>query len=242
MIAPGEKHTPENSPAVVQNAIIVHTHKCGGTSLKHALVAAFGPAQVREDYTHGMQNPGSLLNLDPERYWRQVSCEPVRGIAIGHFPITAYAHVGDALRIALLRHPVDRMISHYFFWRGQTPPNEENKLWHSVRRGEFSLEEFCRVPLISGLYRHGYFRDFDMRRLDLLIVHERMAKGVTELSQLLGHPISLPLVNTTSLSWSGYETAKSAIRNDRRLWNELCRSLSDEITFYESCLSLPNAA
>jgi hypothetical protein len=188
----------------------------------------------------GMQNPRSLFHADPKSYWRQLSREPVR--VIGHFPIAAYNHAADSLRIALLRHPVDRLISHYFFWSRHAPTDQENILWQNVREGKLSLEQFSRIPLINGLYRHKYFQGFDMRRFDLLIIQERMASGAAALSQLLGRPICNEVMNSTSHFWPGYGKAKLQIRSSQRVWDDLRRSLREEIDFYETCLNLPNAA
>lgn len=223
-------------------AIIVHTHKCGGASLRFALIHTFGANQVREDYTHGMQNPASLLNTDPERYWHTLRRDPVEAIVIGHLPIAAYDHVTDALRIALLRHPVDRMISHYFFWLYLEPPNDKNPLWHSVRNGKVSLEEFSRLPLIQGLYRHGYFQRTDMRLFDLLIVYERLTSGIDRLSRLIGAQISFPTTNVTAQIWPSYAADKAAIKADAMLWERLSTNLREETGFYQKCIHLPNAA
>ena len=101
----------------VPSTIIVHTHKCGGTALREGLTKALGPDVVHADYTSGMQDPESLFHIDREAYWRRALTPPINGIVIGHFHIDLFLHNTDTIKVALLRHPVDRLISHYFFWR-----------------------------------------------------------------------------------------------------------------------------
>jgi hypothetical protein len=69
----------------------------------------------------------------------------------------------------------------------------------SVRDGKVSFQDFSRIPLINGLYRHGYFQGFDVQHFDLLIIQERMGTGVAALSRLLGQPAKLIRSNDTKL-------------------------------------------
>lgn len=144
---------------------------------------------MHEDYGHDMQHPSARAI--------SIVSRPVSGIVIGHFHIGRFSRERAAARVVLLRHPITRAISHFFFWRHVAPPSDRNELWGKVRDG-LDLLDFTTEPVIQGLYRNRYFHGADMRSFDLLIIYERLQAGVEALSDMLGAPMRLPVVNTSA--------------------------------------------
>ncbi len=237
----------ENSREASESAppfplIVSHTHKCAGTSLKRALVELVGPDNILQDYgPAGMQDPFSLYHLDRARYWAELERGPAPKVVIGHFHVCRWGHVENATRVTLLRHPIDRLISHYFFWKSQTP-NPRNRLWIDLVENDRDILWFANQKIVRFIYTDGYFSGVDMRKFHLIIVYERLGAGLARLSSLFGRPIHLERLNATDALSSNYSTLRSELKSDAALMERLRELLTDDISFYESSVRLPSAA
>jgi hypothetical protein len=147
----------------------------------------------------------------------------------------------NAFRVALVRHPIDRVISHYYFWK-HAPVNRRNPLWCQLLEEDRDIIWFAETSLIQGFYCEHYFKDVDMRQLDLVIDFPRIKAGVGILSNLIGESICLRLENTTQHFWPGYDNARRDMLNDAALVSRLSELLCGEIAFYESTRRLTNVA
>lgn len=112
-----------------ERVVFLHIPKCGGTSVARAIGAAYGWSAGRR---------GQIVHLNPAASWRgsrtaelslfefrehlllyEMARPNVRYIT-GHYPFSETAvreHGRDWEVITVLRHPVDRWFSHYFYNR-----------------------------------------------------------------------------------------------------------------------------
>ena len=95
--------------------VSVHVPKAGGVSMTRMLRNAFGEA-FQIDYAENPANPLSPRMLDPIGYMSRKQTIP-EGVQClhGHFHPAKYAFDVRAFLFTLLRHPVDNMISIFFF-------------------------------------------------------------------------------------------------------------------------------
>jgi len=210
--------------------IVLHTPKCGGSSLKKSLTDGFGRHAIYADYKY----------IKGERISRSTTID--KPIIYGHFPAKRYEDQRDAYWVTLLRHPVDRMLSLYFNWRYSSTKELKNPigpLRQRVRNNDIGLLEFARQPIGSRLATH-YFAQFDMTRMNLIITHEHYNAGVATLGAALGVDLKVAHANVSSSRSEAYNRARKRIQADNDVMAELHSILRTDIEFYEDAMRLPS--
>jgi hypothetical protein len=119
-----------------------HLPKCGGTTVTAYLTSQYPPRLVYEiDGRHPTRSIERFRSLSlQERYQYH--------LVTGHLTdeLIDYVHP-ETIRVTILRDPVKRIVSHYFFVR----KDPLHYLHDAVVRGEISLEEYGRGELSSEL-------------------------------------------------------------------------------------------
>lgn len=90
--------------------LIMHIPKCAGTAFKTGLTTRFGSSSVMELY-NGKDGRGDLIA--PVDHYSE-------DFIIGHFGAAYFDGVEHNREIiTFLREPIDRILSHYYYWRSQ---------------------------------------------------------------------------------------------------------------------------
>lgn len=214
--------------------ISVHVPKCAGTSLRSALQAAYGPDAVHLDYADRPIDPASPMNLDPEGFFETFRrdgypfLEGKRAVH-GHFHVGKYAYLPARRRVTFLRHPVDRLVSHYEFWRSLPPHG--HALHQYVLDSGIDVIGFAQLPMMRFFYSRAFFGGVDMNAFDLIGSVECMDRDVGVLADLIGHRLPIAVENAGASSRaSGPPCATSG---DACLRDALAGILGDDIAFYE---------
>ena len=215
------------SPA--HKLIVLHTPKCGGSSLLGSLQDAFGRKAIYRDYKY----------IGGERMPKRADIpEPV---IYGHFRAVKYNEM-HGFRVTLLREPVDRMLSLYFNWRFSPPEPLQNRigrLRNDVHAGRMSLLELAREPSIANRIHRHYFGGFDMARFSLIIPHHNYTSGVRRLGEMVGVPLSVQERNVSSSRSPEYEKARREVMADEETLHALKNLIGEEIDFYQRAMALP---
>lgn len=202
--------------------ISVHVSKCAGSSFLNALRNAYGPENVFEDYADRPGDPASSMNLDPDGFFAaQPALPDATRVVHGHFHVDKYRRLPDSIpRIAFLRHPVERTLSHYHYW--MQLPSVGHRLHDYVLSRQPDLLAFARMPLIRRFYLGVMFRDAWMERFHFIGRFESIQHDVAELGCLLGRDLELGTENT------GAPRDELAVATR----TELKEILSEDIAFY----------
>lgn len=156
----------------------VHIPKTAGTSFRMALEERFGD---RLALYYGPRDPKTDFRLRVPRgeLAGRIPALKASGVEVlhGHYPLRSVApHVAEASRQVWtwLRDPVDRVLSHYAFYRER--PNDR-RLAEQVRAGDLSLHDFAKTPAIRNL-QSRYLEGFELRDLAFVGLTERFELGL----------------------------------------------------------------
>ena len=212
---------------VLRPLISVHVAKAGGSATGRVLRDSYGEA-FQGDYTDNPANPSSQRVLDPLRYFNRRELLPA-GIRCvhGHFHPGKFQIDPTVILFTLIRHPVDNIISIYFFWKNM---KRQNDILHDYFLDQnLTIADTARLPILRWLLSKTYFEGFDMGRFNIIARHDDRDQALTELSSLIGITLGVSIrENITAFNPERYET-----ETNTKLRMMLEDILSDDIRFYE---------
>lgn len=163
----------------------LHFPRCAGTSFRLYLESVFGDSLF---LNYGAFNsPRSDVSVIPS------GTRCIHGHFRGHVFAEVYP---DAQKITWIRHPIDRTLSNYFFFKNG--PEVSHPLAKPVRSGAMSIEEFCLHPRVLAEFEY-YFRDRALEDFAWVGIVEEVEASMRSLSRLMDLPYrELPAVNEVS--------------------------------------------
>ena len=176
--------------------ISVHLPKTAGTSFEHSLRRHFG-AQLQRRYADKPLHHHPLRrNL---RAAREGLCgrhreEASPACVHGHFLPLSYRHLArraDVRFVTWLREPIDRLLSHYHYWRRAADSDAQDtlqdqmqhNLQRRMREENWSFEQFAQRRELRNVYR-AFLWGFPVERFDFIGITEHYASDLREFGQL----------------------------------------------------------
>ena len=218
--------------------ISVHVPKCAGSSLGRALEEACGKNSVYFDYGDRPADPASPMNLDPDRFFEQSNRDvglnlSGKRVVHGHFHPNKYKLAPAKLRITLLREPVERAISHYFFWKKM--PRHGHVLHDYFLDRELGLLDFVRLPTIREFYTRSFFGSVNMAEFDIIGLYDKIDIFYRKIEESLNIEMSRAILNKNPSP--NYQADKACIFSNQPLIQSLRGLLKNDIAFYEKLAS-----
>lgn len=199
--------------------VSVHLPKAGGTSTRIALERRFGDRALF-DYGRGPLGPRAL-EVEP-------GLPPGIALVHGHFRPGRYDAVKDAFRLTFLRHPVDLLVSFYFFWREM--PHSGGALHRRFLDERPSIEAFAAWGPINRLSSETYFGGYDMGRFDFIGFHETRAEDFARLNAVAGLDLEAGVhVNRTDND----RDERRALTDDAGRMARLADILAEDVAFHD---------
>jgi Sulfotransferase family len=205
--------------------ISVHIPKTAGTTFGQILAQVYGDAQVLFDNPQ-LDRVGELPIIEPH----------IRAIH-GHFPVGKYAgHFPWAKRIVWLRHPIDRLLSHYFFLKSFSMVHNDDPIHHLVLEKQISVVEFAQqVGMFNVLA--GFTYGLPLTDFYFVGIQEFLMEDLAELKAMLGWcEFGVAMFNSNPNK--EYSQGCTKLLTDRKILIELESILKPEIEIYESALRL----
>jgi hypothetical protein len=203
--------------------ISVHVPKCAGTALRTALARAYGADHLHLDYADRPFDPTAPMHADPAAFFgRTPEIPSAARVVHGHFHAGKYQSLPRSVRrIAILRHPVARTISHYNYWRRLAPA--EHTLHRSVMEAALCLADFARLPFIRHAYAGVMFAGLRRDDFDFIGTMETLDVDLPRLVNLLGRPLDLAV-----------ENVGDTVRPPSDVGAALAALLAEDIALYEN--------
>jgi len=216
--------------------VSVHIPKAAGSSLAYQFKKIYGKEQVLDEYNDDPVNLLSICNIDPNRY----IIEPIKSISPykvvhGHFRPHKFSNLNNAFWMTFLRHPIDNIISIYYFWKAYERHRFDSPLFQYFKDANLSIQRFAMLPKIRYLYSRSYFGGFDMRRFDFIGDYTKYEDELTRLGNYLDIKFDMKVrVNITNNIFedsSNFNEERDT--NTLKENNKLSEILKDDIQFYE---------
>jgi len=216
--------------------ISVHVPKTAGTSFAVWLESVFGSGQLVRDYDDRPIDPKSEMNVDPTGFLSRYGAArklPKGALAVhGHFWAKKYERIENAVRITFLRDPIERAISHYYFWLNT--PGDGHSLHQRVLDERMGMLDFARLPQMRGFYRDYVFRDVDMAAFDFIGDMSFFDEELGRLEALLGVRGTRATVGENPAA--NYSSMRELALTTGAVRDELAEILTDEVAFYRQHL------
>jgi hypothetical protein len=167
--------------------ISVHLPKTAGTSFASSLKHQFGS-------TFRLDNQGLPINTP---VFERNKAALKDGVAIaeqwqnsgvqcvhGHFLPIKYLLLSvkyDVQFIAWMRNPVERLLSHYYFWRNCYNRDSAPSLHRKVVEENWSVERFCFSPELRNIYGQ-FLWGFPIEKFDFIGITEYYNDDLRDLS------------------------------------------------------------
>jgi hypothetical protein len=180
---------PKPDPSVRPELISVHIPKTAGTSFRHILKQVYGEsAVVRLD----INARGKKVRLDEQLY---EAAELPAGVRVlhGHFSPAAvaerFAGVEKLPAITWLRHPVDRVISNYFYLKKRLAEelDEEAKGLNILRKMQRSLLEYAADDMNRNR-QHKFLAGRALEDFAFVAIQEHYDEDLAAMGKHLGWP------------------------------------------------------
>lgn len=167
--------------------VSLHMPKTAGTSFADALRRIHGAGLVTEYQDMTMQVPRIVreARMLASASWRlRMAWNPAVTAIHGHALPVVYRWAWlrrPTTYITWLRDPVQRVVSHYHYWRRDYDGSDPRQpLRNRMLREHWSLERFCLGPELRNVYR-CYLWGFDPNAFAFIGITERYAEDLQRL-------------------------------------------------------------
>ena len=218
--------------------LFVHVFKTGGVSLRQAIKSHYGAEKVYTDDGDRPSDPASPIEIDPdgllERY-HNGAYEFLTGktVVMGHLWIRKYDPIKSNIRATILREPIERAVSNYFYWLAF--PDTKSLVLRYVVDNKLDFLSYARLPIVRNVYTNIFFRDTDMGQFDFIGNYENLKSDWVGSLKWLGvkSPGSFELHNSTRDLNPHYQEKRQEILEDPRQMAKLRDIFAEDIKFYE---------
>jgi hypothetical protein len=124
-----------------------HVPKSAGFSFQKQLLHLFGK-RVFWDY-NPTDRPDYIPKPPPPHLLAQLRTNKITVIH-GHFFMSKYHHIPGLQRAMWFRNPVDRLLSHYYYWL--KAPDKDHPNYQKLVEGGLSVVDFAKLPELRNIY------------------------------------------------------------------------------------------
>ncbi|MDX1683706.1 MAG: sulfotransferase family 2 domain-containing protein [Saprospiraceae bacterium] len=218
----------------------VHIRKTGGTSINHAIISEL-TSEDDEEVVNRMRDSNLQQVISEGRVFagwsKRIINHGTFNFAFSHTPIERLTLSKDTFIFTCLRHPIDRLYSHYKMLKGYLANDVDKPCvifegpWAKGSFTEF-LQKASKEARENQLYMFSTMYDVEdalqnIRRCDMILMFDRLGDDIKKLSESLNLNLKLPYKNRSMSDDIISEEEKEMVK-------EL---LKDELDFYNTVRS-----
>lgn len=162
--------------------ISLHLPKTAGSSFFKSLESVFGEKILTDFQDYPINTPPYIRNLSAlhncikygEQGFNNVEC------IHGHFLPVKYlllASKQDLTFVTWMRNPVERLLSHYYFWQRSYDSEKAPALHKRVIEENWTLEQFCLSVELKNLYAQ-FLWGFPLENFDFIGITEHYGEDL----------------------------------------------------------------
>jgi len=218
--------------------ISVHLPKTAGSSFSAALGEKLGSSLLLDYGDQPINTPSherntgafrkSIENFDNSSRFKGIKC------IHGHFLPIKYLLLSDKLDIQFItwmRNPVERLLSHYYFWKRTFNSETAPPLHRKFMEEKWSIERFCLGPELKNLY-YQFLYGFPLEYFALIGITESYEEDLSYFSsRFLGYHVEMKRLNVGKTTNHSYEIPE-------RLRNKIAHFHSKDMELYERALDM----
>jgi len=209
--------------------ISVHVPKTAGTTFLKILSSTYGK-QFKSDYLDIMNLNSVILHGDKPSN-KIPSGAKKYSVIMGHFRASKYLYLGRPY-IAWVRNPIDRAISHYYFWKHLwkigRKRNWDNKLSELFESG-WTVVDFSKM--FSN--QMSYFLDCDLNNFKFIGISENFDSELNRFEKIFGISIKHPSKKLN------VNSDKNPVTNNIR--KEIAKYHERDLALYNKALEISKA-
>jgi len=183
--------------------ISLHLPKTAGTSFRTSLEEHFGN-KILNDYADRPRNtpPYERHQFALESSLNNVNKDYLHIACIhGHFLPLKYLLLADIKELQFvtwMRNPIERVLSHYYYWRRTYNPKTAAKLQKIMVEEDWSIERFCLDEGVQNLYTQ-FLWGFPMEQFSFIGITEYYDEDFEYFSRkYLGRTLEVKKLNTNA--------------------------------------------
>jgi hypothetical protein len=194
--------------------ISVHFPKTAGTSFGAALETRFGAAFLRDYADLPINTPEYERNRTALQVALSNAEKDFTGVECihGHFLPVKYllmATKREVTFVTWMRNPVERVLSHYYFWRRSYDPETAPRLHRKVMEENWTVEQFCLSSQLKDLYGK-FLWGFSIENFDFMGITEFYDQDFPYFSKrFLGLDLEIKKINMGDRAGGDYPIDKS---------------------------------
>lgn len=169
--------------------ISLHLPKTAGTRFRRLLESHFAERLLADYADAPLHDTVAARRLQALRAGAALLLRPHRLQDVeavhGHFLAIKYSLWSGGpgwRRVTWLRDPVERLASHYYYWRRSYEPAQSGVLHQRMMEEDWSLERFCLGPELRNIYRQ-FLWGVPLARFDFVGITEHFDHDIDDFAR-----------------------------------------------------------
>lgn len=203
--------------------ISVHVPKTAGHTFTQALLEVYNIKEIFFDYPY-----------EPEANLAIIESE-IRVIQ-SHLPVTKYRNLfPNAKTIIWLRNPIERLISHYYFWKS-LPLEENNICQRLLKENELNIVQFAELPEMQNYITSFFIKEMELADFSFVGIQSFFEEDLTELSMKMGWAKLKGITIINKNIYPEYEKRKQELLANPRIRSRLEYLNRQDMELYQLAL------